>query len=192
MPHFCLVASTSMLSASYDVSQDLSSALYTSSSTYKYESASARIDCLSTTCTQVLKTLEIEHKLSMKVFATLFLLAASATAALAAVPAPNAGCSQPGQYCNGGTFLCCNNRQCNNNVRVPYSVPGYARNPSYAFSRHHGRNGSSQLSMSIWDALEELLVSGGDWVSYNQWAKYEAGARVVGTIHERRGMNEID
>ncbi|KAH3142341.1 hypothetical protein KXW18_001051 [Aspergillus fumigatus] len=52
----------------------------------------------------------------MKVFATLFLLAASATAALAVVPAPNAGCSQPGQYCNGGTFLCCNNRQCNNNV----------------------------------------------------------------------------
>lgn len=34
MPHFCLVASTSMLSASYDVSQDLSSALYVRSVAY--------------------------------------------------------------------------------------------------------------------------------------------------------------
>ncbi|KAG2026320.1 hypothetical protein GB937_001829 [Aspergillus fischeri] len=103
----------------------------------------------------------------MKVFATLLLLAATATAALAAVPAPNAGCSQPGQYCNGGTFLCCNNRQCNNNVRVPsYSVPGcFALDPSYAYSSHRGPNGFSLLSMSIWDALEELLVSGCGLVS---------------------------
>ncbi|RLL93623.1 hypothetical protein CFD26_102554 [Aspergillus turcosus] len=52
----------------------------------------------------------------MKFFVTLLLLAATATAAVAAVEAPQAGCSQPGEYCNGGTFLCCNRRKCVENV----------------------------------------------------------------------------
>lgn len=51
----------------------------------------------------------------MKLFATVFLLAVTAVAAIDIEP--RAGCSQPGEYCNGGTFLCCSG-DCNtaNNV----------------------------------------------------------------------------
>ncbi|EAW14963.1 protein rodD [Aspergillus clavatus NRRL 1] len=76
----------------------------------------------------------------MKVFVSLLLLA---TVAMAAVDTTNAGCSQPGQYCNGGTFLCCNNRQCDlsKNVLIPQIVINY---------RRHDTEGLQASMMLLW------------------------------------------
>ncbi|KAJ5400145.1 hypothetical protein N7465_010634 [Penicillium sp. CMV-2018d] len=43
----------------------------------------------------------------MKLFIVLFVLAAYAMAEAGPNLEARAGCSQKGQYCNGGTFLCC-------------------------------------------------------------------------------------
>ncbi|KAJ6180031.1 hypothetical protein N7519_010492 [Penicillium mononematosum] len=53
----------------------------------------------------------------MKLFVVLFALAAFAMAEAGPNLEARAGCSQRGQYCNGGTFLCCPGQgSCSGNV----------------------------------------------------------------------------
>ncbi|KAJ5486639.1 hypothetical protein N7530_000939 [Penicillium desertorum] len=53
----------------------------------------------------------------MKLFVVLFALAAYAMAEAVPNLEARAGCSQRGQYCNGGTFLCCPGQgSCSGNV----------------------------------------------------------------------------
>ena len=64
-----------------------------------------------------------ESQAKMKLFATVLLLAVTAVAAIDIEP--RAGCSQPGEYCNDGTFLCCSgNCDTANNV-VCYTLPWF-------------------------------------------------------------------
>ncbi|KAJ5335466.1 hypothetical protein N7541_005298 [Penicillium brevicompactum] len=53
----------------------------------------------------------------MKLYAIVLALAALAAADAGSTFEPRAGCSQKGQYCNGGTFLCCPGQgSCSGNV----------------------------------------------------------------------------